>query len=122
MLEFLAVGLQQVKQFEFVLQVEPAEAFDLARSSFVPERPFTTFGSGIEAVEEGRLRIAGALFSKQETVQGDQTLGTLNLKTGPTYSAAVHPRVRVTFFSIGPTSTDRESYADQELKLGATFE
>jgi hypothetical protein len=119
---FLATGMSQVKQFEFVVRVEPSGAFDLSAATFAPAKPFATFGNGVEMVEEGRLRIAGALFSRDQTVQGDQLLGALSLKTSPAYSPSAQPRVRVEFFSVGPTSTERDSYTEEQLQLGVALE
>ena len=115
-LTFNAVGLEQVVQFEFIVETEPASLFNFDASSFAPQGPFVTFGSGIEEVAENRLRFGGA--NLRSPVAGNRILGTLSLTTSDGFGAASIARIRVVFFSIGPSSSDRDSYDADQLKMG----
>ena len=115
-LTFDAIGLEQVVQFELIVETEPANLFDFDASSFAPQGPFVTFGSGVEAIGEDRLRFGGA--NLRSPVAGDRTLGTLSLTTAAGFSASTSVRVRLVFFSIGPSSSERDSYDADQLNMG----
>ena len=115
-LTFRATGLDRVAQFELIVETDPANLFDFDTSSFVPQGPFVTFGSGVEAVADNRLRFGGA--NLRSPIVGERTLGTLLLKTASGFSAVSSARVRLVFFSIGPSSSDRDSYEADQLNMG----
>ena len=115
-LTFDAVDLEQVVQFELIVETEPANLFDFDASSFAPQGPFVTFGSGVEAIGEDRLRFGGA--NLRSPVAGDRTLGTLFLTTAAGFSASNSAHVRLVFFSIGPSSAERDSYDAEQLNMG----
>lgn len=117
-LKFQASGMVGVRQFELVVALEPVEAFDLAVASFVPEKPFITVGSGVQITPEKQLRIAGLSLGMGR--DGEAGLGSLNLQTSATFSATTQARIRVVLFSIGPSSTERDTYSEKELNLGMT--
>lgn len=117
---FQASGMNGVKQFELVVALEPVEAFELEAATFTPEKPFITVGSGVEVTPEKNLRSIG-IFLDVAGRSGDGALGTLNLKTSSTFSAATRVRIRVLRFSIGPSSRERDTYAEQELNLGVVI-
>jgi len=117
-LEFKASGMKGVKQFEMVVAPEPAEAFDLKSSTFEPETPFITVGSGVQFLPENHLRIAGLSLGMDR--DGEAGLGTLNLQTSSAFSATTQARIRVVSFSIGPSSRERDTYSEQELNLGVS--
>ena len=119
-LQFQASGLSSVRQFEVVVSVEPAEAFDLSASSFSPDKPFITVGAGVEITAEKNLRLMG-VFLDAAGYSGDGGLGTLHLKTSSSFSIATQAKVRVLRFSIGPSSTERDNYTEQDLNLGLSF-
>ena len=102
-LVFSATGMADVNQFEFILSFEPASAFDIdiARfRGFVSEDLGGVEVQGLSELEDdGRLRFAGGVLG--DVINGDSDLGTLQLTTS------------ATFFSIGPSADDRDSY-DQE--------
>ena len=115
-LTFDAAGLDQVVQFELIVETEPVDLFDFNASSFAPQGPFVTFGSGVEAIGGNRLRFGGA--NLRSPVAGDRTLGTLFLTTATGFSAASSALVRLVFFSIGPSSSERDSYDGDQLNMG----
>jgi hypothetical protein len=117
-LSFAAEGMEKVKQFEFVLSFDPVTALDLDASTFVPPRPFLTFGSGIELLPEGQLRLGGAILQADAYAPAAGGLGTLTLKTGTLFQARTQVRVQVTFFSIGPSFQDRDDYRAEDLNMG----
>lgn len=117
-LSFAAGGMEKVKQFEFVLTFDPATALDLEASTFVPPQPFLTFGSGIELLPEGQLRLGGAILQADAYAPAEGDLGTLTLRTGTLFQARTQVKVRVTFFSIGPSFQDRDDYRAEDLNMG----
>ena len=119
-LQFQAGGLSTVRQFEFIVAVEPLDAFDLSAASFAPDKPFITVGSGVEITAEKNLRLMG-VFLDAAGFSGDGGLGTLHLKTSSKFSIATQAKARVLRFSIGPSSTARDNYTEQDLNLGLSF-
>ena len=115
-LTFFAGGLSGVRQFELVLEPMPSSAFELTDASFAIEPPFTTFGSGVEVDEGNRLRIGGATFG--EDIEGDRTLGTLQLATSKSFNSFSQARIAVLLLSLGPRFDLRETYEAGELSLG----
>ena len=113
-----ATGLAKVKQFELVLQAEPNDSFDLSGSEFVPAQPFISPPKSIETTSDGMWRTGGASISGE--VNGDATLGTLKLKTGVGFDAAGNVVLKLDFFSIGPSSSDRDDYYKKDLSVGIT--
>jgi hypothetical protein len=116
---FVANGLSNVKQFEFRLRLDPAAAFDLTASSFVPLQPFIAPPVSIERTEDGLWRTGGASVTR--VVEGEATLGTLKLKTGNGFNADTQVRVQVDFFSVGPSFSDRDDYNSSDLKMGVVI-
>lgn len=112
---FEATGLAQVKQFEIVVQPQPSSAFSLEDALFRPQAPFITpFATGIQMDADGSLRLGGA--SLATIVTGDQVLGTLTLSTRSGLGSSAS--LRVTLVSVGPSSTDRERYEGDNIRLG----
>ncbi|MBM3277926.1 MAG: hypothetical protein FJY95_07565 [Candidatus Handelsmanbacteria bacterium] len=111
-LQFQAGGMSGVRQFEFTLALEPAEAFDLNSASFAPAKPFITMGSGVQIIPEKTLRLGGA-YLDASGYTGDGELGTLHLKTRSSQA-----RIRILRFSVGPSSSKRDTYTEQQLNLG----
>lgn len=116
-LHFQASGMKGVHQFELVVAPEPAEAFDLEAATFEPDTPFITIGSGVQLLPEKHLRMAGLSLGLDR--DGEAGLGILHLKTSAAFTPAA--RLRVLSFSIGPSSKERDTYAEQELNLGLSF-
>lgn len=108
-----AGGMAGVRQFELTLALEPAEAFDLTTASFSPEKPFITMGSGVQITPEKTLRLGGA-FLDASGYTGDGELGTFRLTKSPVTTQA---RIRILHFSAGPSSSERDTYTEQQLNL-----
>ena len=115
-LKFLAAGMSQIKQFELDLELDPATAFDLEASNFVPAEPFMTFGNGIELLSSNKVKIGAANF--MGTTSGDAVLGTLNLRTASLFNPRAEIRIRIVLFSMGPTSANRDAYTAEDLDMG----
>jgi hypothetical protein len=115
-LQFQAEGMSGIRQFEFTVALEPAEAFDLNSASFAPARPFITVGSGVEITPEKTLRAIG-IYLDAAGYTGDGELGTLSVKASPAPSSSIPPRARILRFSAGPSSKERDTYTEQQLNL-----
>ena len=116
-LQLQAGGMSGVRQFELIAALEPAGAFNLTASSFAPAKPFITMGSGVQLTPEKTLRLGGA-FLDASGYSGDGELGTLHLQARSSLSAATLARIRILYFSAGPSSSERDTYTEQELNLG----
>ena len=115
-LTFAAQGMIDVKQFELRLEIEPANALAFEGSSFTATDPFLTPPFSIELTEEGLWRTGGASIT--ETKKGDDILGTFTLQTSDGFDAGMQVQVRVAFFSLGPSFSDRDSYTAADLNMG----
>jgi len=115
-LTFTASGLREIGQFEMVVTPDPPVRFDLELSRFEPAPPFLTLGSGMESSGESGVRFIGVNFERNS--QGTAVLGTLRLRTPADFADTLTVRLPVTFFSIGPTSTERDRYTADQLHLG----
>ena len=113
-----ATALSKVKQFEMVLHAEPNDSFDLSGSEFVPAQPFISPPKSIETTSDGMWRTGGASISGE--VNGNATLGTLKLKTGVGSETRNNVTLQLDFFSIGPSSSDRDDYYRKDLSVGIT--
>ena len=118
-LTFAAQGMVNVKQFELLLEIEPANALAFAGSSFAATDPFLTPPFSIELTEEGLWRTGGASIT--ETKKGNDILGTLTLRTGDGFDAGMQVQVRVAFFSLGPSFSDRDDYTAADLNMGVVI-
>jgi hypothetical protein len=114
-LTFRATGMSQVKQFRLKLQIDPVDAIDLPASRFTSVDPF--FVPGVDIPVANQLETGAAIFGDQQ-VEGDGLLGTLSLRTNPTFAADSQVRLQVVLFSIGPSSTERDEYSTEGLQLG----
>ena len=119
-LQVQAGGMSGVRQFEFFVALEPAEAFDLSSASFVPAKPFITVGSGVEITKEQHLRAIG-IYLDAAGYTGDGDLGTLTVKTSSAFSSSTQARARIVRFSAGPSSKERDTYTEEQLNLGLSF-
>ena len=117
-LQLQAGGMSGVRQFEFNVALEPAEAFDLSSASFAPAKPFITVGSGVEITPEKNLRAIG-IYLDAAGYSGDGGLGTLTVKTSSSFSSST--RARIVRFSAGPSSKERDTYTEQQLNLSLSF-
>ena len=118
---FTAKGMDNVKQFEFRLEIDPAEALDFGESAFVATQPFLQPPpSGTELTDNGQWRIAGVILG-EDPAEGDNALGTLTFKTKDGFDAGTQVLVRITFFSIGPSFSNRDDYTANDLNMGITI-
>jgi hypothetical protein len=113
---FSASGMVGIGQFDVVLTPDPPTQFDIALSQFVPEPPFLTLGTGVEQLDDGSIRFIGVNF--QRTSNGAAVLGTINLRTEASFSVDHQVELPVSFFSIGPTSADRDSFQQADINVG----
>ena len=109
-----AAGMVGVKQFEITLTVLPAEAFDLAATTFTSAdldfNFFTPNDGGLDSVEllgDGQVKSGGAL-TLDETADGDGALGVFTLTTSSSFSRNSPAEIVVSSVSIGPSSVDRD--------------
>ena len=114
-----ATALANVKQFEMVLHADPIDSFDLSGSNFVPAQPFISPPNSIETTTDGMWRTGGASISGE--VNGDASLGTLKLTTGSAFEKINQAIIHLEFFSIGPSSSDRDDYYEKDLSVGMTI-
>lgn len=117
-LTFAAQGMVNVKQFELHLEIEPVNALAFEGSSFAATEPFIN-PLGILLTEEGLWHTGGASIT--ETKKGDDLLGTLTLRTGDGFDARMQVQVRVAFFSLGPSFSDRDDYTAADLNMGVVI-
>ena len=115
-LTFHAGQLSQVRQFEIVIELFPADAFNTASATFAALPPFATFGSGVDASEDHQIRAGGATFGVD--VNGDHTLGTLRLMTSDLFHSETAAQIRVRLLSLGPRSDQRDAFPADQLNLG----
>ena len=116
-LTFVASGMSNVKQFEVRLEIDPAGALTFEESSFAPAKPFVALpGHSIELMDGGQWRTGGASFG--ETKEGDDALGTLSLVASDQFIAGTRVKVRIAFFSLGPSFSDRDDYGATDLNMG----
>lgn len=114
---FAAEGMSNVKQFELRLEFNPANVIDFERSTFVATQPFLQPPpSGTELTDAGEWRLAGVILGA-EASESSSTLGTLKLVTAENFDATTEVVMRVTFFSIGPSFSDREDYTTSDLGI-----
>jgi hypothetical protein len=108
-----AVGMSAVKQFEWQISVEPAEAFDLEglagnTDAFSGVDGF--FGSetlGGPEIDGNLVKVQGAQLGGSGA-SGDGTLGTLTLTTAAGFNAETTATITVVNVSVGPTTADRD--------------
>ena len=100
-----AAGMVGVNQFEVTLTVLPADAFDLAATTFTPAFGFSP-GSGVEVLGDDQIK--GGLATLSETVDGDDALGVFTLTMSSSFSRESSAEIVVSSVSLGPSSVDRD--------------
>jgi large repetitive protein len=109
------VGLSEVKQFAITLEVSPEDAFDLPATTFSPNEIFT-IAPGVDFLSLGRVQSGAA--SLAGPIEGDAELGTFKLHMSSNFNSSTSAIIKVAAISIGPTSTDRDNFSEDELGLG----
>ena len=100
-----AAGMVGVKQVEIILTVLPAEAFDLAATTFTPAFGFSP-GPGVEVLGDDQIK--GGVATLSETVDGDGALGVFTLTMSSSFSRESSAEIVVSSVSLGPSSVDRD--------------
>ncbi len=100
-----AAGMVGVKQVEIILTVLPAEAFDLAATTFTPAFGFSP-GSGVEVIGDDQVK--GGIATLSETVDGDGALGVFTLTMSSSFTRESSAEIVVSSVSLGPSSVDRD--------------
>ena len=100
-----AAGMVGVKQVEIILTVLPAEAFDLAATTFTPAFGFSP-GSGVEVLGDDQIK--GGVATLSETVDGDGAVGVFTLTMSSSFSRESSAEIVVSSVSLGPSSVDRD--------------
>jgi len=114
---FSAAGMVGVKQFDIIITVSPAEAFNDAAATF-SSNPAFVLALPPEIIEAGQLK--GGAASIAAAVDGDDALGTFTLMTSETFTADTEATITVTRVSLGPSSTARDEFDSTALGLGIT--
>ena len=100
-----AAGMVGVKQVEIILTVLPADAFDLAATTFTPAFGFSP-GSGVELLGDGQIK--GGVATLGETVNGDGALGVFTLTMSSSFTRDSPAEIVVSSVSLGSSSVDRD--------------
>ena len=98
-----AAGMVGVNQFEVTLTVLPADAFDLAATTFTPAFGFSP---GVELLGDGQVKSGAAALG--EAIDGDGALGVFTLTTSSSFSRDSPAEVVVSSVSLGSSSADRD--------------
>lgn len=104
-------GLTGVKQVEVIVTVEPAEAFDLEKTTFSGS---SAFRLAAPAVEVSGNQVRGGAVVISDAVDGDAHLGSFILVTSDSFTAETEADITVHSVSLGPSSGMRD-YLDTEL-------
>lgn len=106
-----AAGLVGVEQVSVTLHVSPADAFDLAATTFAGSAAFNLSAPAVE-VAEGQVR--GGAVVIEAAVDGDGELGMFTLVTADNFSKETEAEIVVNSVSIGSASDMRDAL-DAEL-------
>ena len=107
-----AAGMVGVKQVEIILTVLPADAFDLAATTFTPAFGFSP-GSGVELLGDDQIK--GGVASLGEAVDGDGALGVFTLTMSSSFTRDSPAEIVVSSVSLGSSSVDRDVLGVDEL-------
>ncbi len=107
-----AAGMVGVKQFEVTLTVSPADAFDLAATTFTPAFGFSP---GVELLEDRQIKSGVATLG--ETVDGDGALGVFTLTMSSSFTTDTAASITVSSASLGSSSVDRDVFDAEALGL-----
>ena len=106
-------GMVGVNQLEITLTASPADAFDLAATTFIPAFGFSP---GVELLGDGQIK--GGVATLGETVNGDGALGVFTLTMSSSFTSDSPAEIWVTSASLGPSSVDRDVLASEALGVG----
>ncbi len=112
-----AAGMVGVKQFEVTLTVLPADAFDLAATTFTSKDLFFTPNDGeplsVELLGDGQVKSGAAALG--EAIDGDGALGVFTLTMSSSFSRDSPAEIVVSSVSLGPSSVDRDVLSPEGL-------
>ena len=111
--ELSAAGLVGVEQVEAIVTVSPADAFDLAATTFAGSSAFSLSAPGVE-VEGNQVRGGAVINLNDAAVDGDHVLGTFTLVTSDSFTEEMEADIVIHSVSLGPSSGVRD-YLDTEL-------
>ena len=111
--ELSAAGLVGVEQVAVTLTVSPADAFDLAATTFAGSSAFSLSAPDVE-VSEGQVQGGAVVSLNDAAVDGDSVLGTFTLVTSDSFTEEMEAEIVVHSVSLGPSS-DMRDYLDEEL-------
>ena len=111
--ELSAAGLVGVEQVEAIVTVSPADAFDLAATTFAGSSAFSLSAPDVE-VEGNQVRGGAVINLNDAAVDGDHVLGTFTLVTSDSFTEEMEADIVVHSVSLGPSSGVRD-YLDTEL-------
>ena len=106
-----AAGMVGVKQLEITLTLSPADAFDLAATTFTSAFGFSP---GVELLGDGQIKSGVATLG--ETIDGDGALGVFTLTMSSSYTE-VETWIVVSSVSLGSSSVDRDVFGAEALGL-----
>ena len=109
-----AAGLAGVEQVAITLSVSPADAFDLAATTFAGS---DVFGLSAPAVEVAEGEVQGGAVVIDAAVDGDGGLGAFTLVTADDFSEATEAEIVVHSVSLGPASDTRDALDAELLNL-----
>ena len=109
-----AAGLVGVEQVAVSLTVSPAEAFDLAATTFAGSAAFSLSAPAVE-VSEGQVQ--GGAVVIEAAVDGDTDLGTFTLVTSDNFTEETEAEIVINSVSLGPSSDMRDALDAELLDL-----
>lgn len=109
-----AAGLVGVEQVAITLSVSPADAFDLAATTFAGS---DVFGLSAPAVEVAEGEVQGGAVVIDAAVDGDGGLGAFTLVTADDFSEETEAEIVVHSVSLGPASDTRDALDAELLNL-----
>lgn len=114
-----AAGMVGVKQFDVTLEISPADAFDLAASTFA-QNPSFTISPGVELPSGTTNQVKSGAASFGAAVNGAAALGTFTLTASSTMTTATQVTITVVKVSLGPSSSTRDIFEAAALNLNVT--
>jgi hypothetical protein len=115
--ELFAAGMAGVAQYDWSIEVDPADAFDLDDVTFSGVTSFIGSETLGVAVNFGvQVQVAGAQLGGTPVTE-DGTLGTITLNTAAGFTTETTATIRVVNVSIGPSVADRDVFSPDATGL-----
>lgn len=113
-LTLVASGLTDVRQIAIIVELEPANAFDLGATDLDIE-PSGFVSPGNDVLSPTEVRLGAANLSGAVAIDGE--LGTITLETSSSFSADSPARIRISQVSVGPSLTQRQVFEADDLNI-----